>query len=79
LVDLFNNCVENDRHFLQSFLSRYAIENIGLNVLLNVLDCANITAKQKSNSKKYLRQNVSFSKNSFSMVDEILSYFTLVA
>ena len=56
LVINLNNCVENERHYLTAFFMQYAFEKIGHDTLLNVLDCANLTAKQKSNSKKYLRE-----------------------
>jgi hypothetical protein len=62
LVDLLNDCVENDYHFLQTFLAKFCIEKIGEKTLFNVLDCANLTAKQKSNSKKYLKQIKPFTK-----------------
>ena len=56
LVSLMNGCLENNQKFLQAFLNNIAINEVGIDKLFNVLDCANITAKQKSNSKKYLRE-----------------------
>jgi hypothetical protein len=81
LVTCLNDCVENNQKFLQAFFTNFAVNEIGLEKLFNVFDCANLTSKQKSNAKKYVRESGIFSQlvNSRSMVDEILSYFTLAA
>jgi hypothetical protein len=81
LVSSLNDCVENNQKFLQAFFTNFAVNEIGLDKLFNVFDCANLTSKQKSNARKYVRESGMFSQpdNNRSMVDEILSYFTLVA
>ena len=59
----------------------FAVNEIGLDKLFNVFDCANLTSKQKSNAKRYVRETGMFYQpgNNRSMVDEILSYFILAA
>lgn len=81
LVSCLNDCVENNQKFLQAFFMNFAVNEIGLDKLFNVFDCANLTSKQKSNAKKYVREMGMFYQpdNNRSMVDEILSYFTLAA
>lgn len=81
LVSCLNDCVENNQKFLQAFFTKFAVNEIGLDKLFNVLDCANLTSKQKSNAKKYVRETGMFSGpvSNRSMLDEILSYFALAA
>lgn len=84
LVSMMNACLENNQKFLQAFFTNFAVNEIGLEKMFNVLDCANLSVKQKSNSKKYLREiglfpTENLSVNTRSMVDEILSYFTLAS
>jgi hypothetical protein len=80
-VSCLNDCVGNNQKFLQAFFTNFAVNEIGLDKLFNVFDCANLTSKQKSNAKKYVRETGMFYQpdNNRSMVDEILSYFILAA
>ena len=81
LVSCLNDCVGNNQKFLQAFFTNFAVNEIGLDKLFNVFDCANLTSKQKSNAKRYVRETGMFYQpgNNRSMVDEILSYFILAA